>query len=96
MPAYIDWLTDECGYKHVRLLPDGRWAAVLPLMFTAAIIVGRIGDVHGYDDRWCYHSEATALAALDAWDGAGEPKGWHRNPMTGRRVDADGTEEIRW
>lgn len=91
---YLRWLKDECGYKHIRLMPDGRWAAVYPLLFTAAVIVGRVGDKVGFDDRWCYHDAAAACLALAAWDGCGEPQGWHRHPATGRRVGADGTEEV--
>lgn len=91
---YLNWLETDCGYKAVRLLPDGRWAAISPLMFTAAIIVGRVGDLTGYDDRWCYHDVASARSALDAWVGQGEPEGWHRHPATGRRVISDGSEAV--
>lgn len=83
--AFLIWLTDDCGYLGVRPLTPGRYAAILPLMFTAAIITGRIGDAMSYDDRWCYHSLQAATSALEAWDGTGEPSGWHRHPMTGRR-----------
>lgn len=84
--TFAEFLTKQCGYRHVRLLPDGvRFAAVMPLIFTSAIITVRAGDMHSTEDRWCYHTEADALAALDAWDGTGEPEGWHRHPATGRR-----------
>lgn len=85
---YLIWLVKECGYRDVRPLGDGRYAAISPLMFTHAIIVGRIGDL-GYDDRWCYHDHASALAALDAWNGVGEPEGWHRHPASGRRRNGE-------
>jgi hypothetical protein len=55
-------------------------------MFTHAIIIGQMGDYFGYADRWCYRSEAAAFAALQAWDGTGEPTGWIRHPDTGRRI----------
>jgi hypothetical protein len=83
--AYLDWLRAHGGYRSVQLLPNGRWAGVLQFMFSHAIVCGRVGDDVGYDGRWCYDSEAEALAALEAWDGTGEPDGWRRHPDTGRR-----------
>lgn len=91
---YLEWLWADCGYLHVRELPGRRWAAVAPLIYTAAVITGHMGDLHSYDDRWCYRDIDAARAALDAWDGTGEPAGWHRHPATGRRVAADGTESV--
>jgi hypothetical protein len=82
----------SCGYIEIRDLGDGRWAGLMRFMFTSAIITGSIGDLYGYDDRWCYQSMAVALAALTAWNGTGEPAGWHRHPATGRRVSAEGEE----
>lgn len=91
---FLQWLKDECGYREVRPLPGGRWAAVWPLMYTHALVVGTIGDMLGCDDRWCYGSYADAKAALDAWDGIGEPNGWHRHPASGRRrIAADPATE---
>jgi hypothetical protein len=85
--GFVGWLVEECGYTDVRELPGGRrYAAIMPLGFTHAIITGRIGDMIGIDDRWCYHDKQSAKAALDAWDGTGEPMGWHRHPASGRRV----------
>lgn len=87
---YLEWLEDECRYSFVRVLPDGRWAAVQRLLFTGSLIVGRMGDLIGIEDRWCYQNVAAAKAALDAWGGTGEPAGWHRNPKTERRrTDGD-------
>lgn len=83
--GFMHWLKEECGYLSPRPVGGGRWAAVCPLIYTHAIVTGRIGDRTGYDDRWCFSSREQALAALDAWDGAGEPMGWHRNPASGRR-----------
>jgi hypothetical protein len=80
----------ENGYRAVRDLGDGRYAALAPFLFTTAIITGRWGDYIGLEDRWCYHTAFDAKAALEAWDGLGEPTGWHRHPGTGRRVDEDG------
>jgi hypothetical protein len=87
---FLDTLTKENGYLGARPIPrtwQGKpmYACVMPLAFTAAIIAGRMGDFSSYEDRWCYHSIGDALAALLAWDGHGEPTGWHRHPGTGRR-----------
>lgn len=82
---FLQWLKEDCGYRDLRPLPGGRYTAIWPLMFTHAIIVGSIGCYVGYDDRWCYESYDQAKAALESWDGTGEPAGWHRHPTSGRR-----------
>jgi hypothetical protein len=83
--SFFTYLIRDCGYGAPKVIRPGVYACIMPLMFTHAIITGRIGDRMGYDDRWCFSSLAKAQAALDAWDGAGEPQGWHRHPRTGRR-----------
>lgn len=101
-PAVLDFLRTLVvfnGYRDCKLLPVGRYACIRPKAFTHAIIVGRIGDYYGIDDTWCYQDLGAALAALAAWNGRGEPVGWHRHPASGRRVsqspdeiDDDGNE----
>jgi hypothetical protein len=86
--AFIDWLTTE-GFADVRMISDEVWAAVKPFAYTHAIIIGEIGDYSGYLDRWCYKTYDRAKAALAAWNGRGEPTGWHRHPRSGRRVSDD-------
>lgn len=83
---YLTKLTQEEGYHMPVILADGRYACVMPLLFTAAIIAGRVGD-DGYDNRWCYESTAAASLALLEWatNDDAEPDGWHRDPVTGRR-----------
>lgn len=92
--SYLQWLKEQ-GYKDPQPLSGNRYAAIMPMMFTHGIIVGKIGDI-GYDDRWCYHNYTSAKAALEAWDGTGEPKGWHRHPRTGRRRSEDGEEYVNF
>jgi hypothetical protein len=79
-------------YWHVRKLPDGSYVGLFKFLYTWAIC----WDLHpgGYEDRWCYPSYCDAKAALDAWDGEGEPQGWHRHPPSGRRRTPDGREEV--
>jgi hypothetical protein len=83
----------ENGYRDIRFVRDNScWIGTIKLTFTCAIVIGRTFDRSGYEDRWCYHSEPAAKAALDAWDGVGEPKSWHRHPNSGRRVAITDTE----
>lgn len=64
---------------------SGTYVAIIPFLYTCAIIVGDIEDESGYRDRWCYHDFPSALEAFERWDGDGEPPGWHRHPSSGRR-----------
>lgn len=86
------WLAN--GYLHIRKMPDGEYAALYKFMFTWAIIHEL--DYAGYGNRWCYHSYDDALKAFNAWDGTGEPTGWHRHPGSGRRRDQQGNEYVNW
>ncbi len=83
--AFFTYLHNSSGYSDLIVLPDGRWAGIAEFLFTHAIIVGRIGDRDSYEDRWCYKTREDATGALESWDGTGEPEGWHRHPLTGRR-----------
>lgn len=91
--TFLYWLENDANYTDARDLGDGRYAAIMPLMFTHAIITGRIGNKDMYEDRWCYAGYDKAAAALEAWDGTGEPDGWHRHPGTGRRRE-EGNPEL--
>jgi len=95
--AWLGWFCRENGYLEPKPLVErpGHWACIMPLIYTHAIIVGRFGEPDRYDDRWCYHGREAAAAALEKWNGAGEPEGWHRHPASGRRRREDGAEEIR-
>lgn len=79
---------DENGYVLRKKAPNGREIGVMPFLWTWAIIAD-ITET-GYEERWCYHEASDALHAFEAWDGEGEPEGWHRHPNSGRRVDDDG------
>jgi hypothetical protein len=90
--VFLQWLIDECGYLSPKPLPGGRYAAIYPKAYTHAIVTARIGDHYGIDTSWCYSARAEAKAALDAWDGSGEPTGWIRHPDSGRRVSQSADE----
>jgi hypothetical protein len=80
------------GYSDARPIGGGRYACIVRFMYTVGIITGKIGDKTGFEGRWCYHNHRSAKQALDAWDGQGEPTGWHRQPGTGRRVSTSADE----
>jgi hypothetical protein len=81
-------------YTAIRQLPDGRWCGVHRLMYHWTLHID-IGDF-GYEDRYCYNTEAQAYLAMMEWNGEGDPgHGWHRHPLTGRRRD-DGKEESEY
>lgn len=82
------------GYVAFKNMPDGSQAALIPLLYTVALVHGL--TPHGYEDRWCYSSMEKALKAMEQWDGEGEPTGWHRHPSTGRRVDEAGNITINY
>jgi hypothetical protein len=66
-------------------LPDGREITVLPLLHgMGRLCVGAAGE-QWFDGIWDYDTFEAAVAAMHAWDGAGEPAGWSRHPDTGRR-----------
>lgn len=71
------------GYTDYREFANGRDACIERLAFTYAILADM--TYWGYGDRWCFHNYTAAKAALDAWNGEGEPTGWHRHPTSGRR-----------
>lgn len=87
-------VVDLLCYYDVQEKGEAEIVGIAPLMFTHAIVSGI--DYSGYSDRWCFESYEAAKAALDAWDGTGEPTGWHRHPKSGRRRDKDGTETVNW
>lgn len=93
---FFTYLHRQAYYTDIREVEGDRYVAIMPLLYTSAIIRGRIGDTFGYDDRWCYHGYEAAKQALDAWDGASEaPDGWHRSPTSRLRREVRENGEIR-
>lgn len=79
-----------------RLFEDGTYGAVISLPGHYTLIWGVIGDTIGFEDRWCYQTQAAALFALETWDypHQREPEGWYYNPATGRaRPNSNDDEE---
>ncbi|WP_165356682.1 hypothetical protein [Sphingosinicella sp. BN140058] len=84
---FLEWLIGE-GYVRLELASDDQWIGIRPLLFHWSMHLGLVGDTMGYNDRWCYQDEAAARAALAEWKSRGfkgEPEGWHRHPLSGRR-----------
>lgn len=73
-------------------LPDGRICCVHRLLYHYTLLV----DVNewGYEDRYCYATRERAIEGFLAWDGTGDPEGWHRHPKTGRRRTDGGVEWV--
>lgn len=78
-------LYEATGFIAKRDLPDGRYLAIVPFIYTFAIVIGT--DVRFYDDRWCFHYLEDALRQFKTWDPmtTPEPTGWHRHLSSGRR-----------
>ena len=94
---FADYLRSN-GYWSILPLVDERYACLSQFAYTCAILTGRWGDRYSYEDRWCYHNKAAAIAALLNWATAyprpAEPSGWHRHPASGRRrPDGDPAQE---
>lgn len=77
----------RAAYHFMRLLPDGRIVGVHRLMFHWTLHYGL--DWAGYEGRYCYMTFEGAVAAAEAWDGTGDPGGWHKHPPTKRRRDPE-------
>lgn len=76
-------------YFNIKTFADGEKAWLARMVFTCAILYG--AETWGHRDRWCYRTMAEARRALAEWDGAPgtEPKGWHRHPASGRRINEE-------
>lgn len=93
---YFAWLRSPAGGSCLACkdLGKGVYCAVKPLIFHWTLIVGYIGDKDAYFDQYCYQDLQLALTGLLQWNGESDPKGWFRNPRTGRRrPDGDEAKE---
>jgi hypothetical protein len=95
------YLKEHCQAITVKFFPEtGRYGMTKRLLFHYTLLSGPICDVEtGYDKRWCYDADVTNVEkALAAWNGNGDPEGWHRDPNTGRRrPNGDATKQyIEW
>lgn len=70
-------------YLHKRELGDGR------TLYLDAMLPGHLSLCLAHDkwslERWCYHDHDAAWRAVLGWNGKGDPEGWYRHPLSGRR-----------
>ena len=79
------------GYSALKVLPDGRLVGVMKLLYHYSLHVGI--DEGGYSERYCYKDAAGCVLAMMAWDGEGDPLGWHKHPESGRRRNLETGKE---
>lgn len=81
----------------LKKLPDGRDAAIVPLLYNVRLFVGQ-PNAPTYDDMWDYDTAEEAKEALKNWQGrpGTEPQGWIRHPPSGRRRAAGGDPATEW
>jgi hypothetical protein len=83
-----------------RPASDGRSVSISPIGAGQAVLgIGPPG-LGVYDNCWYYETPREAVLALELWDPRTEPepKGWWRNPSTGRRRPGGdpAKEYIQW
>jgi hypothetical protein len=61
------------GFRNVRSCGPAGVCATRKLLFSSGLFTGLTLD--GYGGRYCYETEAEAIAALQAWDGTVDPPG---------------------
>jgi hypothetical protein len=66
------------GALGVRVLDDGRQLTLYPMLFGNTRLCLGWPSFGTYDAGWCYHDTAASLAALQTWDGDGDPPGYFK------------------
>lgn len=69
--ALKHWLKAN-GYWNIKIL-NGKICALERFIFTTGLVVGL--DEFGKQGRYCYEDKASAEAAIEEWDGIGDPPG---------------------
>lgn len=64
---------EALGYESVRLLASGEYAGLMSFLYTTGLCVGL--EQAGYRTRFCFPDQASAIQALNHWDGHGDPPG---------------------
>lgn len=81
---------DHRWWLHKRELPNGH------VLYIEPMLPGHLSLVLAFDawnvERWCFHDHDAAWRAVLGWNGQGDPEGWYKHPLTGRRRP-DGTPE---
>lgn len=61
---FYEFLQDQ-GYKNIRKLPDGEFAATIELAFTTAVCCG-MDVVTAYKYRWCFSKSDDAIGFINS------------------------------
>lgn len=64
----------ESGDYQIVVEKGGQLCGVQRMMFTWGLFVGL--DKYGYHHRYCYHTYAECVGALNDWNGEGDPVGY--------------------
>lgn len=66
---------EALGYHKPRQLPDGHWAALVPLLYTTGLVVGI--ESTGWRYRYCFEQAEDALSWLGSLQAVTqEPEGY--------------------
>lgn len=84
MTKFTEKEIGQMGLLNYVEFENGRNAALLPFIFTFAIVTDITTE--GYRERYCYHDATDCRGALKDWNGEGHPEGWHRH-MSPRKPD---------
>lgn len=79
---------DERGFVETRVLPDGRFVAVVvQVMGSGLLTISRTEEDPGWRDGYHYADLMSAVNALQRWspEEEAEPTGWVRHLPSGRR-----------
>ena len=89
---YVHESLEAMGYTPLRRLETGETAGVMDRIYTAGLFVGL--SVIGWRTCFCYETRAAAEAALQSWDGHGDPPGpWIKQKPEERRGPWFATEK---
>lgn len=73
------------GYLALKTLDTGEFAAVVPQLFTFALIVF---DEHTIRKRWCFERKDEAFMSIEEWEGVGDPPGnWIKQKLPVERMN---------
>jgi len=77
------YLTEICELKAYRILSDGTYLGIKPLVFHWTLIRGDMFDPIGFTERYCMKTEQIARMALTLAEDETKIYGWHKNAITG-------------
>jgi hypothetical protein len=73
MSEQLEKFFKELGFEGVKYIQGKGYCGVQKYAFTYGLVYNI--DITGYQGRYCYPNKFNALAALQIWDGQGDPPG---------------------